>query len=252
MFECFMTDQGKVRNHNEDTGGIFTREFGQSLAIVADGMGGHRAGDVASQLAVSVLHNKWKDAGDFNKPDDAEEWLKQSVIEVNNKIQEHAKQNEECHGMGTTLVAAICTDGFATIAHIGDSRCYLANSFGFKQITEDHSLVNELVRSGQITSEQAEHHPRKNVLTKALGTDEEIVPDILTITFDQDDRLLLCSDGLSNKVHDEEIKKVADFNGEWQEFCQSLVDLANERGGEDNITLAVIHNSHPDLKEGAD
>ncbi|UOQ93173.1 Stp1/IreP family PP2C-type Ser/Thr phosphatase [Halobacillus shinanisalinarum] len=252
MFECFMTDQGKVRNHNEDAGGIFTSEFGQSLAIVADGMGGHRAGDVASQLAVSVLHNKWKEAADFNKPDDAEEWLKHSVIEVNGQIQEHAKQNEECHGMGTTLVAAICTDGFATIAHIGDSRCYLANSFGFKQITEDHSLVNELVRSGQITSEQAEHHPRKNVLTKALGTDEEIIPDILTITFDQDDRLLLCSDGLSNKVHDEEIEKMAEFNGEWQEFCQSLVDIANERGGEDNITLAVIHNSHSELKEGAD
>ncbi|WFT76948.1 Stp1/IreP family PP2C-type Ser/Thr phosphatase [Halobacillus naozhouensis] len=252
MFDCFMTDQGKVRNHNEDAGGIFNSESGQKLAVVADGMGGHRAGDVASQLAVTVLHNKWQEAGAFNTPDEAEGWLKQSVLEVNQDIQEHANQHEECQGMGTTLVAAICTDGFATIAHIGDSRCYLANNYGFKQVTEDHSLVNELVRSGQITSEQAEHHPRKNVLLKALGTEEEITPDILTISFDEDDRLLLCSDGLSNKVTDDEIEELAAFNGKWEEFCQSLVDLANERGGEDNITLAVIHYSHTDSKEGAD
>ena len=252
MKSCFLTDQGRVRNHNEDAGGVVTNEAGQTLAVVADGMGGHRAGDVASQIAASKLHNKWHAASLLNTPEQSEAWLAQAIQEVNNEIHSYAETHEECQGMGTTIVAAICTKYFATIAHIGDSRCYLANSYGFKQVTEDHSLVNELVRSGQITAEQAEHHPRKNVLLKALGTENAIQADIKTFSFEQDDRLLLCSDGLTNKVNEEELTELKEYEGDWTAFCQKLIDQANERGGEDNITLVVVHYSGTEEKEGAD
>ncbi|MFG6148964.1 Stp1/IreP family PP2C-type Ser/Thr phosphatase [Halobacillus sp. B23F22_1] len=252
MRGSFLSDQGKVRNHNEDAGGVFHHENGQLLAVVADGMGGHRAGDVASQLAVSALHKKWEKTEHIQHPEDAEYWMLDAIFEVNRKILSHSEEHEECRGMGTTVVVALCSEQFTTIGHIGDSRVYLANIDGFKRVTEDHSLVNELVRSGQISEEQAETHPRKNVLLKALGTDENISPDIMTLEFEKDDRLLLCSDGLTNKVYETELSKLAEFNGEWEEFCQSFIDLANERGGEDNITLAVVHHSNTSMKEGVD
>lgn len=249
----FFTNQGQVRNHNEDSGGVFKNDAGQILAVVADGMGGHRAGDVASSLATSHLHTKWQEAEELHSPEQAEQWLKQVIHSVNEELKKYADEHEECQGMGTTVVVAICTDQFVSVAHIGDSRCYIANAFGFKQLTQDHSLVNELVRTGQISEEEAEHHPRKNVLLKALGTEYEVHPDIHTLEFDPDDRLLLCSDGLTNKVDDEELGNLSTFDGEWAVFCNGLIKLANDRGGEDNITLAVVHYDRTVLqKEGAE
>ncbi|WP_101843836.1 Stp1/IreP family PP2C-type Ser/Thr phosphatase [Halobacillus sp. Marseille-P3879] len=252
MIGSFLSDQGKVRYHNEDAGGVFYHENAQMLAVVADGMGGHKAGDVASQMAVSTLHKKWKETSSIDHPEKAELWMKDAIHEVNMEILKHSRENEECRGMGTTVVAALCSKQFTTVGHVGDSRVYLANDDGFKRITEDHSLVNELVRSGQISAEQAETHPRKNVLLKALGTDENISPDIMTLEFERDDRLLLCSDGLTNKVNEEELSELSNYKGDWQEFCQSLINLANDRGGEDNITLAVIHYADSSSKEGVD
>ncbi|WP_394217202.1 Stp1/IreP family PP2C-type Ser/Thr phosphatase [Halobacillus trueperi] len=253
MIGYYETDQGKVRIHNEDAGGVFKNDAGQVLAIVADGMGGHQAGDVASQMTTSHLHKKWQEATLIETPGEAEEWIKEAVRSANNEIKTYANDHEECAGMGTTVVVALCTGEFATIGHIGDSRCYFANSYGFKVITEDHSLVNELVRSGQITEEQAEHHPRKNVLLKALGTEFDLTADVKTMEFEENDRLLLCTDGLTNKVSDEELSELKSFEGEWSSFTRQMIDLANERGGEDNITLAVVHH-HPssDQKEGAE
>ncbi|KHE67618.1 Stp1/IreP family PP2C-type Ser/Thr phosphatase [Halobacillus sp. BBL2006] len=248
----FLTDQGKVRNHNEDSGGVFKNDSGQILAVVADGMGGHRAGDVASELATSHLHKRWQEAEELKTPGQSEQWVRESIEAVNHKIKTYADEHDDCYGMGTTIVVAVCTSQFVTIAHIGDSRCYMANSYGFKQVTEDHSLVNELVRSGQITEEQAEHHPRKNVLLKALGTEYDISADIHTLGFEHENRILLCTDGLTNKVGDEELSELSEFAGDWAEFCQKFVELANERGGEDNITLAVVHYDSTDEKEGAD
>ncbi|MCP3026171.1 Stp1/IreP family PP2C-type Ser/Thr phosphatase [Halobacillus sp. A5] len=252
MIGIFLSDQGKVRNHNEDAGGIFHHEKNQVLAVVADGMGGHKAGDVASQLAVSTLHKKWNETSYILQPGEAEKWMRNAITEVNREILHHSRENEECRGMGTTVVAALCNNQFTTIGHIGDSRVYLANGDGFVRITEDHSLVNELVRSGQISEEQAETHPRKNVLLKALGTDENVSPDIRTLEFEEGDRLLLCSDGLTNKVQEHELSRLSEYNGNWQDFCQSFINLANERGGEDNITMAVVQNSDTSLKEGVD
>ncbi|MFD1018123.1 Stp1/IreP family PP2C-type Ser/Thr phosphatase [Thalassobacillus hwangdonensis] len=246
----FLTDRGQVRNHNEDAGGLYMNANHQTLAVVADGMGGHRAGDVASEMAASNLHKKWQTAEKMTTPEQAEDWLDLAIKEINEEIFSYATENEECKGMGTTVVAAICTTDFVTIAHIGDSRCYLANAYGFKQVTEDHSLVNELVRSGQITKEDAEHHPRKNVLLKALGTEQHISMDVHTLGWEEGNTLLLCSDGLTNKLGDEELYALVKDPIELEELAKRLIDVANSRGGEDNITLALVHYDSQQSKVG--
>ncbi|CAM3698927.1 Stp1/IreP family PP2C-type Ser/Thr phosphatase [Mesobacillus zeae] len=240
MNAVFVTDRGKIRIHNEDNGGIFTNQAGQNLAIVADGMGGHRAGDVASEMTVKSLKSAWESEVSIKSAEEAEEWLKKSISEINKLLFEHSKTNAECEGMGTTIVAAICTDLFSSIANIGDSRCYLMNELGFKQLTEDHSLVNELVRSGQISKEDAEHHPRKNVLLRALGTEDSVEMDIRTIMFEEGDALLLCSDGLSNKISLAEMEEILIQEKSLDEKASEFVTRANHYGGEDNITLAIV------------
>ncbi|MBT2603401.1 Stp1/IreP family PP2C-type Ser/Thr phosphatase [Peribacillus frigoritolerans] len=240
MRAIFKTDRGKVRQHNEDNGGIFENSEGVRLAIVADGMGGHRAGDVASAMTIDLLKKGWEVSTGIETANDAEDWLKQQIFTVNQLLFEHAEANTECKGMGTTIVAAICTDKFATIANIGDSRCYLYNESGFKQVTEDHSLVNELVRSGQISKEDAENHPRKNVLLRALGTEMQVEMDIMTVIFEENDLLLLCSDGLTNKVSELELEETVTNAQSLEEKANSLIDKANHYGGEDNITLVLV------------
>jgi protein phosphatase len=240
MRAVFMTDRGKVRQHNEDNGGIFMNSSGQRLAIVADGMGGHRAGDVASEMTLTSLKGFWEQSEEIQTAEQAEDWLRQHIDQVNKILFEHSKENAECEGMGTTIVAAICTDRFSTIANIGDSRCYILNELGFQQLTEDHSLVNELVRSGQITKEDAEHHPRKNVLLRALGTESSVEMDIKTITFEEGDLLLLCSDGLSNKVTVSEMDEILKSGRNLEEKATVLIEQANNNGGEDNITLVIV------------
>lgn len=243
MRAIFKTDQGKVRHNNEDDGGVFFNNNGSCIGIVADGMGGHNAGEVASDIAVSNLKELWQTADRLDSPELAERWLRTNVAIVNEKIYEHAKNHEECNGMGTTIVAAICTDIFATIVNIGDSRCYLLNDSGFKQLTDDHSLVNELIKAGQISPEDAEIHPRKNMLLKVMGTEVTTDMDITTITFEEGDMLLLCSDGLSNKVSNEEMTTILKSTSNLNEKANTLIELANQYGGEDNISLAIIESS---------
>lgn len=240
MKAVFKTDRGKVRQHNEDNGGIFINSDGVSLAIVADGMGGHRAGDVASGMTIEFLSKEWEQTTEILTAQDAEIWFKNQITKVNQLLFDHSAEHLECNGMGTTVVAAICTNRFSTIANIGDSRCYLYNESGFKQVTEDHSLVNELVRSGQISREDAEHHPRKNVLLRALGTELQVDMDISTITFEEGDILLLCSDGLSNKVSENQMREMLMSDTDLNEKAAALIDLANQYGGEDNITLVLV------------
>jgi protein phosphatase len=235
----YLSDRGRVRQHNEDCVGVFENEVGV-LAIVADGMGGHLAGDVASQMTISTFKELWEQVKNIDSPKDAESWFIEKVSEVNKTVYDHSLSNPECQGMGTTIVGAIITPSFATIGHIGDSRCYLLNNSGYKQVTQDHSLVNELVRSGQISKEDAEHHPRKNVLLRALGTEQTVELDVSTIEFEQEDVLLLCSDGLSNKVSDEEMQEEMLKGRPLPDIANSLVQSANANGGEDNISLVII------------
>lgn len=245
----FMTDQGRIRNHNEDAGGIYLNHADQYLSVIADGMGGHQAGDVASQMVISIIEKEWLEIGEISKPEEAESWLKTTIHQVNSQIYEKSISHKECQGMGTTIVMTFCTPNFITVAHVGDSRCYMINEKGFSQITEDHSLVNELVRSGQITHEDAEHHPRKNVILKALGTEEAISPDIRTISWEIGNMILLCSDGLSDKVSGSELQDFMENNESIENKAKGLIALANERGGEDNISLVIVHHD-TDMKEG--
>ncbi|WP_077620943.1 Stp1/IreP family PP2C-type Ser/Thr phosphatase [Bacillus sinesaloumensis] len=240
MKSFFLTNRGKVRQINEDSCGVFHNKAGQVLAVVADGMGGHLAGDVASSMTTSQLKSYWEPVEKIHTSESAEEWLREYISTINTNLYTHSQNNDECKGMGTTVVAAICTDLFTTVAHIGDSRCYVLNSHGFQQITEDHSLVNELVRSGHISREDAEHHPRKNVVLRALGTETSVQMDLRTLILEEGDMLLICSDGLSNKVADAELKSMLESEGSIEKKAEQLIQLANDNGGEDNITLVIV------------
>lgn len=240
MKAVYRTDRGRIRQNNEDSVGTFVNRDGHRLAIVADGMGGHRAGDVASNMTLTHLQKMWEESEGIQTADQAETWLRTHILQVNKLLFEHANNNLECEGMGTTIEAVIATQLFSTLAHIGDSRCYILNDIGFQQLTEDHTLVNELVRTGQISKEDAEHHPRKNVILRALGTEPEVKIDIKTIMFEEGDFLLLCSDGLSNKVNEAEMVTILQNEDCLEQKASTLINMANENGGEDNITLIIL------------
>jgi protein phosphatase len=242
MEAYFMTDVGKVRSHNEDSGGVFYNKEDQLLAIVADGMGGHAGGEVASQLATNLIQKKWEETNIKQNAKEIEGWIQQAVDEANELIYQEAKDGTELDGMGTTLVLAVCTQEFITVAHIGDSRCYLYREGKLKQLTEDHTLVNELLRTGHISQDDVAYHPRKNVLSRALGTEELVKTEVQTIMWEENDKLILCSDGLSNKLSDEELRKHLEEES-FDHIGDKLVQIANERGGEDNISIALVHHS---------
>lgn len=243
MEKFFITDQGKVRQQNEDAGGFITNESEQLLSVIADGMGGHKAGDVASEIVRSFFFTEWAKIEKFDSPEEVEDWLDEKLREVNLKVYQYAQENQECQGMGTTVIVAVFLNNDIIIAHIGDSRCYLYTE-ELKQVTEDHSLVNELYRKGEISKSQADFHPRKNILTKALGTDVSIGPEIFTINWDPGERFLICTDGLSDKVSDNEIEIFLSKQEPLNKIGEDLVARANDLGGEDNITLALLENSN--------
>src|SRR5699024_10274055 len=227
-------------HHNEDSGGVFHNCSQQLMAVVADGMGGHRAGDVASQMAINLIRDQWEKQPVLKTPEDVETWMQETIQALNRSIYNEAMKHDAYMGMGTTLVVAICTQDFTTVGHIGDSRCYLLNDDGFKQMTEDHSLVNELGRTGQITKDEARHHPRKKVVLKALGTEADISADIDTFYWKEGDKLLLWSDGMSKKMAETELSEVMRADETIEKTAQNVIDLVKEGGGEDNISLVII------------
>src|SRR5699024_2825387 len=171
---------------------------------------------------------------------ESEKWLLNAIIETNKRIYKYANQNEECNGMGTTIVVAMVTDVFITIGHVGDSRGYLLNETDFKHITEDHSLVNELITTSEVNENDAVKHPKKKILLNALKTEKEITPTLKTINWEKGNRLLLCSDGLSNKIYNEELAKTIKTINTEKAIKNQLIDLANTRCGEDKIKIALI------------
>lgn len=241
----FLTDRGKVRDLNEDAGGIFYNKNHQTLGVIADGMGGHQAGDVASELAVTNLKQAWENSEDLSTPEAMENWLASMIKELNQVIFEQSQAKEELKGMGATLVAACVGEDFVTIAHIGDSRCYVFNDDGFKQITEDHSLVNALVKTGEISQEAARVHPRKNIVLKALGAEENVTAELKSFSLEAGDKLLLASDGLTDKVSNKELANFLAKKEALTTVAEELVHLANERGGEDNISVIILQKEPP-------
>ncbi|SDC57569.1 MULTISPECIES: Stp1/IreP family PP2C-type Ser/Thr phosphatase [unclassified Candidatus Frackibacter] len=226
---------GQVRDSNEDN---YLQLIRPSFALfaVADGMGGHNAGEVASSIAVEVLREY-----DFEL-DNIVPSVYEVIESINRRILEEAKTNAEYQGMGTTLTMTILIDDKLYIGHVGDSRAYLLRDKEFKQLTEDHSLVNQLVKRGEITRQEARNHPQNNILLQALGTDTEVDIDILEIDIRENDLFLLCTDGLNCMLEDRKIKSVLLESGELEEKAEKLVQLANKYGGHDNITV-VLFNS---------
>jgi PPM family protein phosphatase len=234
------TDVGKIRQHNEDAVAV-VKSGEYVLAVVADGMGGHRAGDTASRLACETLVTGFYDLQESLARNEITAWLEKAASEANRNIFEYQKVHPECRGMGTTLTAALSTVNFTAYANAGDSRLYILESGSLRQVTEDHSLVEELVRRGELSVKEAEKHPQKHVLTRALGTEKTIAVDTGVVEWKENDTILLCSDGLTNKLPDKEIEEVLQEYS-LKDTAVLLIDKANERGGEDNITAAAVRN----------
>ena len=209
------------------------------FAVVCDGMGGANAGNVASELAVRHISEyvirSYRDGMDMT---DTEKTLKNAIVSANISLYDKAVNNTELAGMGTTAVAAFVKDGTAVIAHVGDSRIYLVNG-EIKQLTRDHSVVQSLIESGKITPEDAKVHPRKNVITRALGAEENVAVDSDCLNLSNGDTLLLCSDGLTNFLDDKDILTVFQ-NNDISAVAERLVEEANKNGGGDNITVVTV------------
>lgn len=239
MEVVFRSDTGKKRKNNQDFAAYFINKENIVLAILCDGMGGHRGGDVASEMAVSHLGHSWEES-EVHNAEQITQWMLTRISRENKRILEKSRKFSDLEGMGTTLVATAMVDQEFVIANIGDSRGYHYTGGRLNQVTEDHSLVNELVKSGEISTEDAENHPRKNVLTRSLGVTEEIDIDVTILPALPNDQMLLCSDGLTNMVEDQDIKNVLSDKKTSEEKVETLVAMANERGGYDNITIMLV------------
>lgn len=231
------TDIGRRRSVNQDYVYVSETPVGNlpNLFIVADGMGGHNAGDFASAFAVRVMVDSVKEDADFNPV----KVIRHGIEVANHELIEQAKKSEERKGMGTTMVVATVVGNYVYVANVGDSRLYVVGD-RITQITKDHSLVQEMVRMGELTEEDARNHPDKNIITRALGAEETVNIDFFDFRLEKNSNILMCSDGLSNMVSNEEIQNIIQNKSEIQEKGETLLGLANEHGGKDNIAVVLI------------
>lgn len=236
-----VTDIGKKRTVNEDSAAVFSIQDGPTLAVVADGMGGHRGGDYASSTAVKILGEEFLKVEDSASMDeeDWKDWLLETILHVNRTLYDIAENDTEYKGMGTTLDAVLIYGNNGLVTHVGDSRVYMIKRNEIIQITKDHSFVNILLDSGEITEEEAATHPQRNWIMRAIGSEKSIMPDFYQIQMDAQSYLLICTDGLSNKVDNERIRDIVTSDGNLHDKAVKLVELANELGGEDNISVIL-------------
>ena len=237
MISTGRTDKGRKRSTNQDSIYISETPVGPlpNLFIVADGMGGHAAGDFASRYAISVVI-------DFIRKSTVRSpisLLRRALVFASNELYKEAEKDKDKMGMGTTMVVAVLVENELYVANIGDSRLYIIND-DIKQITMDHSLVEELIRNGQLERNKGRNHPEKNIITRAMGSRDEAMPDFFQITVEEGDKILLCSDGLSNMVEDDEIKDIISDNTKLEDSVSSLINRANYYGGNDNISAIII------------
>lgn len=238
MLSFGKTDIGKKRSMNQDNLFFSDEPVGclPNLYIVADGMGGHKAGDYASSYAVYQFVEFVKQCEDSNPIT----VMKQGIRAVNDGILTASKEREELSGMGTTFVCAVVDANHLYVANIGDSRLYVLDKDSIRQITLDHSLVEELIRTGQLDPLKVRNHPEKNIITRALGANEEAIPDFFEIELHMDEKILMCSDGLSNMVEDDEIQNIIIEAEQPEAAVIRLIDRANYYGGKDNIAALVV------------
>ncbi len=239
MEYSYLTDPGKVRDHNEDSVTIVKNGNDEILMAVADGMGGHKGGEIASSIAITNIGKRFMGTSTVGNKEDAIAFIKEIVSEANILLYKYTGENPESTGMGTTIVLALLTKDFLLFGNIGDSSGYVIKNKKLYKITSDHTLVNLLVKSGELTPEEAKDHPRKNVLMRALGANMTVEMDIFDVETDVDG-IFLCSDGLTNMLDNEQIEKVLDDNLSIDEKLQKLILKANNRGGTDNISVAYL------------
>ncbi len=239
MKTFYLTDAGKVRDHNEDSLIILKNINDEYLLAVADGMGGHSAGEIASSIAINYLGKHFRETFINLDKTHAVSWIRDSVNEINSLIFQYEKNHEESKGMGSTLVMAIVTNDYILFANIGDSSGFVMKEGRLHKVTYDHTLVNLLVSAGELTKEEAKDHPKKNVLMKALGANDPVEADI----FDCDmniESILLSSDGLTNMLDKEQIEKVLLEDITEEAKVNKLIHKANNRGGTDNISVCLL------------
>ena len=233
------TDVGVVRNDNQDS--VFTKVFSDNLGvfIVADGMGGYVGGKFASSRAVEYISEYiCSEIQNYTENDDIGQLLRQAVSKANREIYNISQENDEYRGMGTTVVVSVVSGKMLYTASVGDSREYLYSKNSLKQITNDHSLVANLLSRGLITKDEARVHPQKNIITRAVGSEDEVTTDIFVNKLKKNDVILLCSDGLHSMVSEADIKKILKSGD--NDMAQRLISLANESGGRDNISVITV------------
>ncbi|SFS51120.1 Stp1/IreP family PP2C-type Ser/Thr phosphatase [Marininema halotolerans] len=240
MEKAWHTHNGRVRDHNEDSVGLFQSEDGVPVAVIADGMGGHQAGDIASQSVVRVIKEELRTLKREMDTDKRSKLTKKAVAKANREVYEMSSKNNQLKGMGTTTITAVLGDDEIVLAHIGDSRAYLLHDDGLYQLTEDHSLVNVLKKHGEITEEEAKVHPQRNVIVRAVGTNEEVETDMIITPWYKGDILMICSDGLSNMVEVDEMGTVLTANLPLSKQADLLLERALDAGGTDNISIILI------------
>lgn len=241
MFICACSDVGKIRDINQDAY-YYIEDDKLPIFIVADGMGGHKAGEVASNLAISTIIRHYESSKQkiLNKEMFIPQFLNESVELANDNLIEEASGDDELKGMGTTVTMCLILDNEVYIGHVGDSRAYLLRNGELSQITQDHSLVGELLRIGSITKDEAVNHPKKNIITRALGSNPKINVDVFNRELQNDDKIILCTDGLTNMVTEEKILEILLSSEIPSAVCSTLVNISNEAGGIDNTTIMII------------
>lgn len=239
MLKTFsITNIGRKRKLNQDY--VYTSEqpsgMLDNLFIVADGMGGHKAGDYASKVTVETMVEEVARSLETEPA----AVLEHAIQTANALIHRRSEESEDLEGMGTTVVAATCKEDVLYVANVGDSRLYILDRSGIRQITRDHSLVEEMVRMGGIAREEARNHPDKNIITRAVGVDDTVKADFFTVKLKKGDTILMCTDGLTNMLEDEEIRMILEESRDMVEKAEELVKAANEKGGRDNISVILI------------
>ena len=240
MKSYYITDTGKVRTHNEESVAIVKDLKGEYLMVVADGMGGHKAGEVASSIVVNGLTNSFKALEEVGSKEEAVSWIRESITKLNDDIFKYTDEFPESKGMGTTVVLALVTKDYILFGNVGDSSGFVFKKGKLYKVTKDHTLVNLLVETGELTKEEAVNHPRKNVLMRALGANNPIDVDIFYLDIKESDGILLCSDGLTNMLTVEQIEKVLNSDISLEEKIVKLIKKSNLRGGTDNVSIAYL------------
>ena len=237
-----LSDKGMVREKNEDSFGIISDNKLPAVFIIADGMGGHNSGEVASKLAVDFAKDAITHLPFASEPNKTLDSICSVMKSANTEVLSAANESQENSGMGTTMLVSVIHNGNLYVAHAGDSRAYLIRNQSISQLTKDHSYIEELVSKGTLTREEAENHPNRHLITRALGCSEELIPDTYSCSLEPEDIILLCTDGLSNMLNDLEMMECLLSSDSLLKACNRLIQNANTKGGEDNATVILIKN----------